>query len=91
MNNSIIGPVARAILVTTFCLSASLVWAVDTVLFEEDFEDVPLEASIMEQIKDKDVWSGTPPEGWEITNENPDDLGMPEWRTWAIVDLEWWT
>ena len=24
-------------------------------------------------------------------NENPEDLGMPEWRTWAIVDLEWWT
>ena len=91
MNSSIIGRVARAILVTTFCLSAPLVWAIDTVLFEEDFESVPLEASIMEQIKDKDVWSGTPPEGWEITNENPDDLGMPEWRTWAIVDLEWWT
>ena len=63
-------------------------WAVETVLFEEDFEDVTLKSSIMEQIKNKKVWSGTPPEGWEITNENPKDLGMPEWRTWTIVDLD---
>ncbi|MCE2415816.1 hypothetical protein J4G07_17675 [Candidatus Poribacteria bacterium] len=75
----------------TFCLIAPQIWSRDVVLLEEDFEDVKLEASILEQIKDKDVWSGTPPEGWEITNENPKDLGMPEWRTWAIVDLEWWT
>ena len=91
MNNSIIGVVVRAILITTFCFVTPLVWAADTVLFEEDFEDVPLESSIMEEVKDNKVWSGTPPEDWEITNENPKDLGMPEWRTWAIVDLEWWT
>lgn len=91
MNSSFIEVVARAALIATFCLAASLVWAADTVLLEEDFEGVTLKASIMEQVKDNKVWSGTPPEGWEITNENPKDLGMPEWRTWAIVDLEWWT
>ena len=91
MNSSFMGVVARATLIATFCLATSLVWAADTVLFEEDFEGVELEGSIMEQVKDDKVWSGTPPEGWEITNENPKDLGMPEWRTWAIVDLEWWT
>lgn len=91
MNSSFIGIVARATFIVTLCFTTSLVWAVDTVLFEEDFEGVTLGSSIMEQIKDKKVWSGTPPEGWEITNENPKDLGMPEWRTWAIVDLEWWT
>ena len=91
MNSSIIKVAVHAILLTTFCLLTSLVCAADTLLFEEDFEGVTLEASIMEQIKDDKVWSGTPPEGWEITNENPKDLGMPEWRTWAIVDLEWWT
>ena len=47
--------------------------------------------SIEEEVKGKSVWTNTPPDGWEITNENPDDLGMPEWRTWAIVNLEWWT
>ena len=83
--------VTYAVLTITFCLVASQTWGREVVLFEEDFEGVTLEASIMEQIKDKDVWSGTPPDGWEITNENPKDLGMPEWRTWAIVDLEWWT
>lgn len=91
MNNRFIGVVACATLIATFCLATSQVWAADTVLFEEDFEGVPLGASIKEQVKDNKVWSGTPPEGWEITNENPKDLGMPEWRTWAIVDLEWWT
>jgi len=91
MNSRFIGVVARATLTVIFCLATSLVWGANTVLFEEDFEGVPLEASIMEQVKDNKVWSGTPPEGWEITNENPKDLGMPEWRTWAIVDLEWWT
>ena len=91
MNSSIMGVVAHAILITTFCLTAPMALAIDTVLFEEDFEDVPLESSINEQIKQEKVWSGTPPDGWEITNENPKDLGMPEWRTWAIVDLEWWT
>ena len=91
MNNSTLRVVTHAILIIIFCLVTPQIWAVDTVLFEEDFEGVPLESSIKERIKDKKVWSGAPPDGWEITNENPDDLGMPEWRTWAIVDLEWWT
>ena len=91
MNSSIMGVVVHAILITTFCLTAPMALAIDTVLFEENFEDVPLESSINEQIKQEKVWSGTPPDGWEITNENPKGLGMPEWRTWAIVDLEWWT
>ncbi len=91
MNSNIGGVVVRAILITAFCLAGPLVWAADTVLFEENFEDVTLDDSINEQVKDKKVWSDVPPDGWEITNENPENLGMPEWRTWAIVDLEWWT
>ena len=91
MNSITTRIITHVVLMITFCLIAPQIWSRDVVLLEEDFEDVKLEASIMEQIKDKDVWSGTPPEGWEITNENPKDLGMPEWRTWAIVDLEWWT
>ena len=91
MNSSTTRIITYVVLMITFCLIAPQIWSRDVVLLEEDFEDVKLEASILEQIKDKDVWSGTPPKGWEITNENPKDLGMPEWRTWAIVDLEWWT
>ena len=91
MNSRAIRAFTYSVLVITLWLAASTIWGIDTVLFEEDFEDVPLESSIAEQLKDKKVWSGTPPDGWEITNENPKDLGMPEWRTWAIVDLEWWT
>ena len=91
MNNSTLRVVTHAILIIIFCLVAPQIWGVDTVLFEENFEDVTLDDSINEQVKDKKVWSDVPPDGWEITNENPEDLGMPEWRTWAIVDLEWWT
>ncbi|RKU17782.1 hypothetical protein C6500_14325 [Candidatus Poribacteria bacterium] len=91
MSSTIMRILTCAVLMIIFCLVAPQIWSREAVLFEEDFEGVTLEASIMEQVKDKNVWSGTPPEGWEITNENPKDLGMPEWRTWAIVDLEWWT
>ena len=91
MSRTTVRIVTCAVLMIIFCLVVPQIWSRDVVLLEEDFEGVKLEASIMEQIKDKNVWSGTPPEGWEITNENPKDLGMPEWRTWAIVDLEWWT
>ena len=91
MNSTTVRVVTYSVFMITFCLVAPQTWSREAVLLEEDFEGVKLEASIMEQIKDKDVWSGTPPEGWEIKNENPKDLGMPEWRTWAIVDLEWWT
>ena len=83
--------ITKAILVFALCLTASTALGRDTVLFQEDFESVKLEDSIQEAVKGKAVWSNTQPEGWEITNENPKDLGMPEWRTWAIVDLEWWT
>lgn len=91
MNSSTLRAFTHVLLVITLCLATLTIWGADTVLFEEDFEDVPLDSSINEQIKDKKVWSNIPPEGWEITNENPKDLGMPEWRTWAIVDFEWWT
>ncbi len=82
--------ITKAILVIALCFTISTLLVAETVLFEEDFEAVKLEDSIEEGVKGVKVWSGIPPEGWEITNENPKDLGMPEWRTWAIVDLEWW-
>ena len=90
MNTGTIRVFTLSVLMLAFCLTASTVLGRDTVLFEEDFEDVKLQDSIAEAVKGTDVWSNIPPEGWEITNENPDDLGMPEWRTWAIVNLEWW-
>ena len=90
MNTGTIRVFTLSVLMLAFCLTASTVLGRDTVLFEEDFEDVKLQDSIAEAVKGTDVWSNVPPEGWEITNENPDDLGMPEWRTWAIVNLEWW-
>ena len=51
MDSKFIGIVACVTLIATFSLATSLVWADDVVLFEEDFEDVALEDSIMEQVK----------------------------------------
>lgn len=82
--------ITRIILVIALCFTTSAICGAQTVLFEEDFEDVELQDSIEEGVKGTNVWTNTPPEGWEITNENPEDIGMPEWRTWAIVNLEWW-
>ena len=82
--------IAKAIFVFALCFTTSTICGAETVIFEEDFEDVNLQDSIEEGVQGTNVWSDTPPEGWEITNENPEDLGMPEWRTWAIVDLSWW-
>ncbi|RKU26909.1 hypothetical protein C6497_12755 [Candidatus Poribacteria bacterium] len=78
------------VLVITLSLTSHIIWSADVVLFEEDFDDVELKDSIAEGVKGTNVWSDTGPDGWEITNENPKDLGMPEWRTFAIVKLEWW-
>ncbi|MCG9127844.1 hypothetical protein JT359_09635 [Candidatus Poribacteria bacterium] len=90
MINKIVKGISLSILVISLCLTPHLIWGADVVLFEEDFENVKLEDSIAEGVKGTNVWSGTGPNGWEIINENPEDLGMPEWRTWAIVKLEWW-
>ena len=82
--------ITKAIFVITLCFTTSTILVGETVIFEEDFEDVNLQDSIAEAVEGTNVWTDIPPEGWEITNEIPDDLGMPEWRTWAIVDLSWW-
>ena len=91
MENRTICSITFTILMITLFLTSPIIWSADTVLFEEDFENVKLQDSIQEEVKGVKVWSGTGPDGWEIKNENPKDLGMPEWRTWAIVNLEWWT
>ena len=83
--------ITKAILVFALCFTTSAICGAETLIFEEDFEDVTLQDSIAEGVQGTNVWSDKPPEGWEITKENPEDLGMPEWRTWAIVDLSWWT
>ena len=82
--------ITKTILVFALCFTTSTICGAETVIFEEDFEDVELQDSIAEVVQGTNVWSDTPPEGWEITRENREDLGMPEWRTWAIVDLSWW-
>ena len=90
MFNKIIKGFSQIVLVITLCFTTQIIWGADVVLFEEDFENVKLKDSIAEGVKGTNVWSDTGPDGWKITNENPKDLGMPEWRTWAIVKLEWW-
>ena len=59
--------ITKAILVIALCFTTPTILGAETVIFEEDFEDVKLQDSIEEGVKGTNVWSGTPPEGWEIT------------------------
>ena len=63
--------ITKAILVCALCFTTSTICGAETVIFQEDFEDVELQDSIAEAVEGTNVWSDTPPEGWEITNVEP--------------------
>ncbi|MBX3747781.1 MAG: hypothetical protein KF833_20935 [Verrucomicrobiae bacterium] len=68
-------------------------------LFFENFDGLPLGPNVEEASAGAQVWTKTPPAGWEI-----DDTGMPgwgepdyrardgmhEWAGWSFADVRWW-
>jgi len=70
------------------------------VLFQEDFEGLPLGPSIDEGVNQgvagENVWTDTPPEGWVVDESgipgigNPDTDGVTEWAGWAFANKDWW-
>ncbi|MBD3181924.1 hypothetical protein GF312_06520 [Candidatus Poribacteria bacterium] len=91
----------RRIILAFFMLSVITIinsaYGVEVVLFEEDFEDLTLEDSVMEGLARNKVWTDTPPDGWNIVDAGDKDgggeicNGMREWDGWAFADAEWWT
>lgn len=75
-------------------------WAIDnleltsggTTFWTEDFEGLPLESFQMENLPDNiqpisadNVWTKTPPAGWEIDDSAMPADGVLDWRGWAIA------
>ena len=65
-------------------------------LLEQDFEDLPLGASVDEGVAGTAVWTKTTPAGWTIDDSgvpgvgNPDLDGVTEWAGWSFADKDWW-
>jgi hypothetical protein len=73
------------------------------VLFQEDFESLPLGTNVEEGFG-LEVFQEIPPKGWDIVNEgvlavtedadgNPVsrmDNGVYEWVGWSFADKQWW-
>ena len=64
-------------------------YAIETVIFKEDFDSLELGPTIKEQVARDEVWTNEPPDGWTIENDLAAP-GMPEWDGWAFADAEWW-
>jgi hypothetical protein len=71
-------------------------------LFSENFDGIPLGASIEEAAAASNVWSDTPPAGWTkddsgvpgVNNPQlplPNNNGMIEWAGWAFTNKTWWS
>ena len=65
-------------------------------LFEEDFDSLPLGPSVEEAIPRDAVWTKTPPPGWTIDDSGVPGVGtsldgMTEWAGWSFTDPAWWT
>jgi len=74
--------------ILTLTLGANLAYS-QTVLLEENFDNLALGSSLQEGVAQDNVWTNQPPDDWSIVNDLPD--GMPEWNGWAFADGAWWT
>ena len=66
------------------------------ILFQEDFEGLPLGPNVDEATAGDEVWTKTAPEGWTIDDSgvpgvgDPANDGVTEWAGWSFADLKWW-
>ncbi len=79
-------------------------WAIDNLeisglpvekipVFTEDFEGLPLEASVEEDDAPASdaAWTHVAPEGWAIDNSGVPAGGTVEWEGWSFTDVGWWS
>jgi hypothetical protein len=68
----------------------------NTLLFEEDFNSLPLGPNVDEATPGTNVWTKTAPTGWIIDDSgvpgagDPSTDGVTEWAGWAFADNDWW-
>jgi hypothetical protein len=79
----------------TLCLPVLLLLAAplmaDTMLLEEDFEDLELGPNVDEGAVGKKVGTPDGPEGWVVEFDLPNEDGVTEWKGWTFADAQWWS
>lgn len=68
------------------------------VVFEEDFNSLPLGDSVDERQDGtgttgpvyNNVWTKTPPAGWSIDDTGVPNGGVTEWHGWSFATVEFW-
>jgi hypothetical protein len=68
------------------------------VVFQQNFDAVPLGPNQEETIPGDNVWTDAMPPGWTVDrtsvpgyNNPPENNGVKEWIGWNIADRAWWT
>ncbi len=65
-------------------------------IFTEDFEELALGPNVDEALVGTEVWTSTPPVGWDWDASQmpgvgiPDQDGVTEWSGWGFADKVWW-
>lgn len=59
-------------------------------VFREDFDALPLGPNVDEILAGSNVWTNTPPSGWQIDNDDLPSGGVTEWAGWSFTDPTWW-
>jgi hypothetical protein len=67
------------------------------VIFQQNFDAVPLGPNQEETIPGDNVWTDAMPPGWTVDrtsvpgyNNPPDNNGVKEWIGWNIASRDWW-
>ena len=61
------------------------------VVFQENFDSLSLGPNVDEGLNASNVWTDTPPSGWQIDSSGVPGGGVTEWRGWSFADPDWWT
>lgn len=65
------------------------------VLYQQDFEGLPLGPNVNETLANPRAWTQTPPIGWSVDDSQMPTLNVPtrgvkEWEGWSFADKDWW-
>jgi hypothetical protein len=61
------------------------------ILFQENFDSLPLGPSVDEGLTGGTVWTKIAPPGWTIDDSGVPDGGVTEWRGWSFANPAWWS
>src|SRR5262245_48100397 len=89
-----LGALLALVIAATFASSSA---QAQLKLLSENFDTLPLQNSVEEQVTGSHVWTGTPPTEWTVDNSGMPGFGDPmtdgvrEFAGWTFVNRDWWT